>query len=126
MRHTSLAVIGLSAFVIASCSSEVVSLSVKPAQVDQARELAVSLADRAKCSDFEDLVVTGAKGTWIFSCQKGSVTFDISVFASDEAKQKWQQESGSQLHLSEHYHAVTVAPAPGQVVSAAFFEPFRE
>ena len=125
IRIKTLTAIGMSVLFMVSCSSPAVSVSVKPADGDQARDLAAAVADRANCSDLESLNLTDTKGTWLFSCQKGSATFDLTVFASDEAKKNWQRDHGKELQVAEHYYVVTLASTPGQTTSSALLEPFR-
>lgn len=70
-----------STLMVAGCGTSHVSLKERPKDVDSARDLATTVADRADCGSFEDYQIKSTD-YWTFTCQKSDRTYLIRADAA--------------------------------------------
>jgi hypothetical protein len=96
--------------VIAGCSNPPVALDVMPTTTEIARQLAQTVASNGGCGTFEDYNFNRAKDTWVFTCQKPGLTFEIQTYGSLDARSTELKALGdrSATYFSDNFYAVVV------------------
>lgn len=86
-----------------------------PTNIDDARQLAETVASNASCGGFEDLGVGPTRDTWVFTCQKSAASFEITVFGSQDARFAGIKalDDRHDTYFARNTYAVTVASAEG-------------
>ena len=99
-----------------------------PTTGGKAGDLANAIASNASCENLEELDPAGTQGSWDFTCQRGDVTYDISIFGGDDARQAEvrQLAASGGLYVAKSYYAVTVAfPGAAGKTTPTLLDPFR-
>jgi hypothetical protein len=112
---------------VQGCGPSNVPLDTLPYTRGQAGDLANSIASNASCENLEELDPAGTQGSWDFTCQRGDVTFDISIFGGDDARQAEvrQLAASGGLYVAKSYYAVTVAfPGAAGKTTPTLLDPF--
>ena len=94
-----------------ACSlSAPMATDATPTSLQDARQLAQTVASKAECGSFEDLGAGPAAATWIFTCQKPGSSFEITVYGSQEAKSSGMAalDTRQATYFSKNNYAVTV------------------
>jgi len=96
-----------------ACGPSVVALDILANNGSQAENLAYSVATQAGCGSFEGLDLAGTRETWHFTCQRSTVSYDIVVFGSDDARRAGLKSllDASKPYAAKGYYAVIVAPS---------------
>jgi hypothetical protein len=96
-----------------ACGPSVVALDTLANSASRAENLAYSVATQADCGSFEGLDLVGTRETWRFTCQRSTVSYDIVVFGSDDARRAGLRSllDAGMTYAAKGYYAVIVAPS---------------
>jgi hypothetical protein len=120
-RRTVLVVIVL-IVVTASCSSPPARVDVMPTTTDNARQLAQTVASNGGCGSFEDYNFNRAKDTWVFTCQKPGLSYEIQAFGSQDARSTALKalDDRAATYFADYFYAVVVVYNEALMPLAAF------
>ncbi|MGH7760516.1 MAG: hypothetical protein ACREOY_03750 [Candidatus Dormibacteraceae bacterium] len=111
-----------------ACSlSASVATDSTPASLDDARQLAQSVASKAHCGSFEDLGTGPAAATWVFTCQRSGSSFEVTVWGSQTAKSAGiaALDARHATYFSKNMYAVTVVSSQNGATDSAL-TPFKK
>ncbi len=111
----------------AACStSPPVQANATPTNIQDARQLAQTVANNASCGSFEELGAAPVSATWVFTCQKTGSSFEITIFGSREAKDAGiaSLDNRNATYFSKNSYAVTVVLAESGSMASAL-TPFK-
>ncbi len=108
----------------AACSLSTTATDTTPTNLDDARQLAQTVASKGQCGGFEDLG-TPAASTWEFTCQKDGSSFEITAYGSEKARSAGiaSLDARHATYLTKNSYSVTVVSATGSMDSALI--PFK-
>ena len=98
-----------------------------PTNAEGARQLARTVASNGGCDGFEDYNFNRAKDTWVFTCQKPGMSFEIVAFGSQDARSagiKALDTSNTTYFARSFYSVAVVASGSGSADSA--LAPFKK
>ena len=113
--------------VLTACSSAT-PLDTIPTNADKARRLAQTVASNGGCGSFEDYNVNRAKDTWVFTCQKQEMTFEIVAYGSEDARSagiKTLEVCCRTAYFAKNFYTVAVL-AFGSDSADVSLAPFRK
>ena len=119
-----LTVLGLTA----SCSSSPAATDRMTTTTEHARQLAQSVAANGGCGGFEDYNFNRARDTWVFTCQKPGMSFEIVTYGSPEARSagiKRLKDNGA-TYFTENFYAVTVVAFAGNGLADSALASFKK
>lgn len=95
---------------IGGCANPPVALDVMPTTTENARQLAQTVASNGGCGTFEDYNFNRARDTWVFSCQKPGLTFEIQTYGSLDARSTGLKmlDDRNATYFTENFYAVVV------------------
>jgi hypothetical protein len=103
-------------------------MDTMPTNTESARQLAKTVASNGGCDSFEDYDFNRARDTWVFTCQKPGMTFEIIAFGSPEARSaaiKFFDDSSS-TYVTKNFYAVVVVKYEGAGSSDLALASFRK
>jgi hypothetical protein len=105
----------------AACSAGTAT-DTMPTNADSARRLAQTVASNGACGSFEDYNFNRAKDTWVFTCQKQEMTFEIVAYGSEDARSagiKTLNECCRTAYFAKNFYAVAIVGFGGDSADAA-------
>ena len=118
-----LALVGLSS----ACSNSSVAMDALPTNTESARHLAETVASSGGCGGFEDYTFNRARDTWVFTCQKPGVSFEVVIYGSEDARTVGLRtlDNNKTTYFSENFYAVAVMRFDGGGPADSALGPFR-
>jgi hypothetical protein len=111
----------------AACSPATAT-DTMPTNADSARRLAQTVASNGACGSFEDYNFNRAKDTWVFTCQKQEMTFEIVAYGSEDARSAGMRtldECCRTAYFVKNFYAVEIV-AFGSDSADVALAPFRK
>jgi hypothetical protein len=93
-----------------------------PTSTEGARHLAQAVASKGSCGSFEDYTFDRARDTWVFTCQKPGLSFEIVAYGSEDARSAGIKalDTSRTTYVAKDFYAVAVAASePGNAVDSA-------
>ncbi len=86
-----------------------------PTNTDTARQLAQTVASNGGCdsNSFEDYNFNRAKDTWVFTCDKQGMGFEVITYGSPDARSVGLKalDDRGQTYFAKHFYAVVAVGA---------------
>ena len=97
-----------------------------PTNAENARQLARTVASNGGCRGFEDYNFNRAKDTWVFTCQKPGMTYEIVAYGSEDARSAGIKtlDGDRAAYFAKNFYTVAVV-AFGSDSADAALAPFK-
>lgn len=112
----------------AACAAPASSIEIMPTTIDGARQLARTVASKGGCEGFEDHSFTRASDTWVFTCQKPGLSFEVVAYGSAEAKSVAIKGLGdrNQPYFTKSFYSVAVVHADPNGAAESALAAFKQ
>ena len=120
-RHPAIAAAFAVLVLAAACSTSPSSTNVMPVDANSGRQLAQGVTSNGGCGSFEDYNLSRARDTWVFTCQKPGMTFEIVAYGSADARSAGIKILDDQraAYVSHTFYAVVVLRSEGGSAESA-------
>jgi hypothetical protein len=92
-----------------------------PTNTENARQLAQAVASNGGCDGFEDYNFNRARDTWVFTCQKPGMSYEIVAYGSQEARSAGIKtlDDNNRMYFTKAFYAVVVVASNGSTLDSA-------